>query len=60
MKGCEKYSLQKESVIAPFVEWFKTPRGSSSWVLLVLTEIYLKDPVIVLFLEQLKTYFERI
>ena len=30
IKGCGKYSLRKESVIAPFVEWFKTVRKSSS------------------------------
>ena len=29
IKGYGKYSLRKESVIAPFVEWFKTARESS-------------------------------
>ena len=39
IKGYGKYSLRKESVIAPFVEWFKTARESSSWILLVLRAI---------------------
>ena len=34
-----KYSLRKESVIAPFIAWFKTARESSSWILLVLRAI---------------------
>ena len=29
IKGYGKYSLRKESVIAPFVEWFKIARASS-------------------------------
>ena len=40
IKGCEKYSLRKKSVIAHFVEWFKTARKSSSWILLVLKAIF--------------------
>ena len=39
VKGYGKYSLRKESVIAPFIEWFKTERESSSWILLVLRAI---------------------
>ena len=39
IKGYGKYSLRKESVIAPFAEWFKTARESSSWILLVLRAI---------------------
>ena len=34
MKRYGKYSLRKQSVIAPFVEWFKTASESSSWILL--------------------------
>ena len=43
-KGYGKYSLRKESAIAPFVEWFKTVRKSSSWVLLVLRAIQFSQP----------------
>ena len=39
VKGYGKYSLRKESVIAPFIEWFKTARESSSSILLVLRAI---------------------
>ena len=39
IKCYRKYSLQKESVIAPFVEWFKTAKESSSWIFLVLRAI---------------------
>ena len=51
IKDYGKYSLRKESVIAPFVEWFKTPREQTA---------PRKGPVIALFVEQLKTYFEDI
>ena len=39
IEGNGKYSLQKESVITPFIEWFKTAtlRKSSWCILLVLT-----------------------
>ena len=39
IKGYGKYSQWKELVIAPFIEWFKTVRESSSWILLVLRAI---------------------
>ena len=51
IKDHEKYSLREESVIAPFVEWLKIPREQSA---------PRKDPVIALFVEQIKTYFEDI
>ena len=39
IEGCWKYYLQKESVIAPFVERFKTATLTkcSKWIFLVLT-----------------------
>ena len=39
IKGYGKYSLWKESVTTLFVEWFKTARESSLWILLVLRAI---------------------
>ena len=39
IKGYRKYSIRKESVISPFVEWLKAPRESSSWILLALRAI---------------------
>ena len=39
IKGYGKYSLRIESVIPPFVEWFKTAREYSSWIFLVLRAI---------------------
>ena len=39
VKGYGKYSLRKESVIAPFIEWFKTARESVAWIL--FAQLYL-------------------
>ena len=40
VKGYGKHSLRKESVIAPFIEWFKTARESAAWIL--FAQLYLQ------------------
>ena len=39
IKGYVKYTVRKELVIVPLVEWFKTARQSSSWILEALRAI---------------------